>query len=247
MAYSPNNNPYIPGDPYSYDLKWMVDEVKSIEKAIPGYTSQLKNDSGFISGITDIHVPLRNRCDNSEPWTEAPETGINNWFVGSASNLSSYDFYDPTDENHMEFTAAAPHTLQIQKLVIDNGSYNGGADFSAINDGDTLIVSAEFKTSAEMDFSAGFVLVDNDGSHNFRAAKTITQAYTNDWKQLTVSAVVPSGWTERLNGSVTRLALLLLVTFKTTGQTIQVRHIFFGHGNVSADWQPSPADIIAQA
>ena len=28
MAFSPENNPYIPGDPYSYDLKWLVQEVK---------------------------------------------------------------------------------------------------------------------------------------------------------------------------------------------------------------------------
>lgn len=30
MAYSPENNPYIPGDPYSYDLKWLVDKVKNL-------------------------------------------------------------------------------------------------------------------------------------------------------------------------------------------------------------------------
>lgn len=35
MAYSPENNPYIPGDPYSYDLKWIVAEVK---KAVELYT-----------------------------------------------------------------------------------------------------------------------------------------------------------------------------------------------------------------
>lgn len=28
MAYSPENNPYIPGDPYSYDLKWIVAKLK---------------------------------------------------------------------------------------------------------------------------------------------------------------------------------------------------------------------------
>lgn len=28
MAYTPNNNPYIPGDPYSYDLKWIVCQLK---------------------------------------------------------------------------------------------------------------------------------------------------------------------------------------------------------------------------
>ena len=28
MAYTPNNNPYIPGDPYSYDLKWLICQLK---------------------------------------------------------------------------------------------------------------------------------------------------------------------------------------------------------------------------
>lgn len=28
MTYTPENNPYIPGDPYSYDLKWIVAEIK---------------------------------------------------------------------------------------------------------------------------------------------------------------------------------------------------------------------------
>ena len=28
MAYTPTNNPYIPGDPYSYDLKWIVTKLK---------------------------------------------------------------------------------------------------------------------------------------------------------------------------------------------------------------------------
>lgn len=28
MAYTPNNNPYIPGDPYSYDLKWIICQLK---------------------------------------------------------------------------------------------------------------------------------------------------------------------------------------------------------------------------
>lgn len=31
MGYTPNNNPYIPGDPYSYDLKWIVNEIKTIK------------------------------------------------------------------------------------------------------------------------------------------------------------------------------------------------------------------------
>lgn len=31
MAYTPENNPYIPGDPYSYDLKWQVDHINMLQ------------------------------------------------------------------------------------------------------------------------------------------------------------------------------------------------------------------------
>lgn len=31
MAYTPENNPYIPGDPYSYDLKWIVEKIKQVQ------------------------------------------------------------------------------------------------------------------------------------------------------------------------------------------------------------------------
>ena len=34
MGYSPNNNPYIPGDPYSYDLKWIVSEINRKFKSV---------------------------------------------------------------------------------------------------------------------------------------------------------------------------------------------------------------------
>ena len=30
MGYTPENNPYIPGDPYSYDLKWIVRKLNSV-------------------------------------------------------------------------------------------------------------------------------------------------------------------------------------------------------------------------
>ena len=33
MPYTPENNPYIPGDPYSYDLKWIVEQVKNQKDA----------------------------------------------------------------------------------------------------------------------------------------------------------------------------------------------------------------------
>ena len=44
MGYTPENNPYIPGDPYSYDLAWMVQEVKTAQK-IGQSAQQYANDA----------------------------------------------------------------------------------------------------------------------------------------------------------------------------------------------------------
>jgi len=56
MPYSPENNPYIPGDPYCYDLKWIVKRIKMLEasKAIAtdfnstSY-SDVTNTSGYVT------------------------------------------------------------------------------------------------------------------------------------------------------------------------------------------------------
>lgn len=39
MPYDPNDNPYIPGDPYSYDLKWLVDQINTLIAQGGGVTS----------------------------------------------------------------------------------------------------------------------------------------------------------------------------------------------------------------
>lgn len=47
MGYTPENNPYIPGDPYSYDLKWMVAEIKralNLYDTLDAAFADLKND-----------------------------------------------------------------------------------------------------------------------------------------------------------------------------------------------------------
>lgn len=36
---TPENTPYVPGDPYSYDLKWMVRKLKEMQEEI----DELKN------------------------------------------------------------------------------------------------------------------------------------------------------------------------------------------------------------
>lgn len=66
MAYSPENNPYIPGDPYSYDLKWIVAEVK---KAVALYTplsedfEELKEYVNTYFANLDIEAEVQARID----------------------------------------------------------------------------------------------------------------------------------------------------------------------------------------
>ena len=42
MPYDPENNPYVPGDPYSYDLKWMVKDIKHMEERFGELDSQVQ-------------------------------------------------------------------------------------------------------------------------------------------------------------------------------------------------------------
>lgn len=57
MPYTPENNPYIPGDPYSYDLKWVVSEIKhALELYVP-----LHDEFTELSGdFTELHDYVMN-------------------------------------------------------------------------------------------------------------------------------------------------------------------------------------------
>lgn len=55
MAYTPNNNPYIPGDPYSYDLKWLVSKIKAHDRAIETLPAQIQ---AAVIAALDQHDPI---------------------------------------------------------------------------------------------------------------------------------------------------------------------------------------------
>ena len=52
---TPYNNPYVPGDPYSYDLKWIVEELK---KAIALYTPLSDNFTELYNYVHDYFANL---------------------------------------------------------------------------------------------------------------------------------------------------------------------------------------------
>ena len=57
MPYTPENNPYIPGDPYSYDLKWLVDQVK---QALELYTPLHDEFTELSDNFTELNNYVMN-------------------------------------------------------------------------------------------------------------------------------------------------------------------------------------------
>ena len=59
MAYTPDNNPYIPGDPYSYDLKWLVAKLKELTTSVNSLNSKINGIVGtknaiFVETVADL-------------------------------------------------------------------------------------------------------------------------------------------------------------------------------------------------
>lgn len=55
MAYTPNNNPYIAGDPYSYDLKWIVAQIKAHSSALSNLDARIAAE---VMAALDEHDPI---------------------------------------------------------------------------------------------------------------------------------------------------------------------------------------------
>ena len=86
MGYTPENNPYIPGDPYSYDLAWMVEEVKKAQ-AIQGAAEDAR----------DIAIAKAAEAETSALDSEA-------WAIGTkAGDPVTSD--DPQYENNAKYYA----------------------------------------------------------------------------------------------------------------------------------------------
>lgn len=60
MPYTPNN-PLVPGDPYSYDLRWIVDKIK-------GHDSELVSIHDDITDIQQFIADLQAAQISGDPW-----------------------------------------------------------------------------------------------------------------------------------------------------------------------------------
>lgn len=124
MSYTPNN-PYVPGDPYSYDLKWLVQNIHKIESAIEAlkktYTTPTVVDQA--SKMTDafkIYVYMGSELGyNTNHWYYFdPDTNL--WTDGGVYGALAPDTaLDPTSHNAVEnsvITAALASKLNISDI-----------------------------------------------------------------------------------------------------------------------------------
>lgn len=66
MPYTPENNPLIPGDPYSYDLKWMVNDINYMEGRFTELDSQVQEATDQADRSRDEADRSRDEADRSD-------------------------------------------------------------------------------------------------------------------------------------------------------------------------------------
>lgn len=104
MPYTPNN-PYIPGDPYSYDLKWLVCRVKANSSILEGLDERIRK---IVVSELDQHDPVYYPTAQAliesgqkapsiafiEGFNAAGDTGANLYYVTDDYNdIIGADFY----------------------------------------------------------------------------------------------------------------------------------------------------------
>ena len=131
MAYTPDN-PYIPGDPYAYDLKWIVAKVKEL---IDEYTAQQleiddANDAITTLGndFTDLQNYVNNYFDNLDLTAEVnailQEMYNDGYFDGIINNRNLLDnpFFTINQRGQASYSTNQGYTVDRWMLFSNSGT-----------------------------------------------------------------------------------------------------------------------------
>ena len=126
MSYTPENNPYIPGDPYSYDLKWIVAKVKEALSSIEGLTTA---QGDLSESFDELREYVNNYFD---------ELDISAEVTAKIQELAEAGFFDPIIEGWLN-----DHIKWDNKNLLDNpwftvnqrgqALYNSGNPFMTVD------------------------------------------------------------------------------------------------------------------
>lgn len=172
MAFTPNNNPYIPGDPYSYDLKWIVEQIKNCSSILSTIDEKIK--TAIINAMA-ASSPIIYENANSLIQSEQPENtiafiqgyytpgdnGANLYFVTTNYNdIIGAPFY---------LTFTTPNKWALPVIIFNYvtpemfGAKGDGIEDdtsaiqTAINYGEykTVYLTKEYKTTASLNLISG--------------------------------------------------------------------------------------------
>lgn len=97
MAYNPTNNPYVPGDPYSYDLKWIISQLKqcltNIQTALSDASAATDSASQALNAANDAAHSADEALNIAEAALEAAE---------QAAGIEIIDVYGSDNTHQIE-------------------------------------------------------------------------------------------------------------------------------------------------
>lgn len=133
MAYTPENNPYIPGDPYSYDLKWMVSEIDKWKLAEEG-----------LDHVTEEADRAKEEADRAKDEADRAADKANDAADSASdahdSELAAKDYADNIADpvSGLVTTWLADHITQPTTPAIDTSLMVAGAAADAKAAGDAI-------------------------------------------------------------------------------------------------------------
>lgn len=65
MPYTPNNNPYVPGDPYAYDLKYFLDKIRTTESTANAANTAASNAVNTANSAASVAASAQSAATNA--------------------------------------------------------------------------------------------------------------------------------------------------------------------------------------
>ena len=94
MAYSPENNPYIPGDPYSYDLKWIIQQIRAWKDPLESAAEAKASEEAAAQSAANAQTSAENAqasADASEGVVREYTEQIENRMSGLENDMDVLD------------------------------------------------------------------------------------------------------------------------------------------------------------
>ena len=235
------------------------------ESELPTKTSQLENDSGFLTAETDPTVPAWAKSDTKPTYT-ASEVGaatvadikaaVDDIEIGGRNyllNTKSFTSASSTSLNGSLITGTSLLEEKYRDLVIRGCTLAKGEtvvckyNFTDFNLGDTFTFSFYAKGDvselrAYFYGNPGYVqvakCVNSQGATSTNYDGWSSFYITSDWQRYWVT------WTLKSTGDISVPKYVLLRTkTEISGQTVYVCGCKFEKGNKATDWSPAPEDV----